>query len=82
MNLYRMSGDKVTLFCLFKQPPRRVIFLPVLSQLLKSPLGHYGLTILASLALTDPYHHPFTINIDEPQARGIADSQSRSIRHH
>ena len=77
-----MGGDMVILFGPFKQPLRGAIFPPVLSQLLQGRLGQNGVTILASLALSDPDHHPFTINIGEFKACCLAHSQSRRIRHH
>jgi hypothetical protein len=58
-----MGGYVIILFCPFKQPLRGPIAPPVLSQMLKGRLGQNRVTILASLALTDPYHHPFTIDI-------------------
>ena len=72
----------VILFGPFKQPLRGAIFPPVVSQMLKGPLGQNGVTILASLALTYPDHHSFTIDIGELKACGFACSQSRSIGHH
>jgi hypothetical protein len=77
-----MGGNVVILFCPFKQPLPGAIVMPILSQLLKSPLGQNGVTILASLALTDPDHHSFPIDIGELKVCGLAHSQSRRIRYH
>src|SRR4030042_5880884 len=77
-----MGGDLVILFCPFKQPLLGAIVVPVLSQMLKGPFRQNGVTILASLALTYPYHHSFTIDIGELKACCFAHSQSRTIRHH
>ena len=77
-----MGGDGFILFCPFKQPLRGAICPPVVSQLLKGRLGQNGVTILASLALTYPDHHSFTIDIGQFKACCFAHSQSRRIRHH
>jgi len=80
--LDRMGGNGFILFCPFKQPLRGAISPPVVSQLLQGRLGQNGVTILASLALSDPDHHSLTIDIGELKACCLAHSQSRGIRHH
>jgi len=53
----------VILFLPIKQPFRGTIFFPVLSQLLKGPLGQNGVAVLAAFALVYPDRHPLAIDI-------------------
>ena len=66
--LYRTHGYMAFLFCTFKQPFGGVIFSPILPQKLKGRCGQDGVAVFAPLALTDPDHHPLTVNIGNLEA--------------